>query len=122
MVLADTSFWIEHLRHGLPALAELLTEGSVLIHPFIAGELACANIKNRARLLGHLNALPRAAPASHEEVLCLVEEHELWGRGLGWVDAHLLASALLSHCGFWTLDGRLAQLARDMGLPSHRAA
>jgi predicted nucleic acid-binding protein len=120
-VLADTSVWIEHLRHGQPALAELLTESSVLMHPFIAGELSCGNLKNRAGLLADLSALPSAMPASHDEVLRLVDDRCLWGRGLGWVDAHLLASALLSHCAFWTLDGRLAQAAREVGLPPHRA-
>ena len=120
MVLVDTSVWIEHLRHGHPLLAELLTETSVAMHPFITGELACGNLKNRTGLLADLNALPAATLASQEEVLRLLEERGLWGRGLGWVDAHLLASALLSHSAFWTLDGRLAQAARDVGLPSYR--
>jgi predicted nucleic acid-binding protein len=116
MVLVDTSVWIDHLRDGQPVLARLLTEVAVLIHPFIYGELACGNLKNRTGILTDLNALPSAACASNEEVWRLIEDRKLWGKGIGWVDAHLIASALLSKCEFWTLDKRLEQAARDAGL------
>lgn len=116
MVLADTSVWIEHLRRGYPRLAGRLSEGLVLMHPFVSGELACGNLKNRAAILSHLRALPAAKPASNVEVLQLIEDRRLWGRGLGWIDAHLLASALLSNCPFWTLDTRLARAAAELGL------
>jgi hypothetical protein len=116
MVLVDSSVWIEHLRAGNPALAGLLSETRVLTHPLIAGELACGNLKNRAAILADFDALPSATPASHQEVLRLVDDRKLWGRGLGWIDMHLLASARLSGCQFWTLDRRLAQSARDLGL------
>jgi predicted nucleic acid-binding protein len=86
------------------------------MHPFVAGEIACGNLKGRAALLSDLNALPLATLASHTEVLRLIEDRKLWGRGLGWIDAHLLASALLSHCQFWTLDKRLTQAAADLGV------
>lgn len=112
MVLADTSVWIQHFRQGVPALAALLSEGLVLMHPFVSGELACGNLKNRASVLADLHALPSATLASETEVLQLIEERRLWGRGLGWIDAHLLASALLSHCELWTLDKHLAKAAR----------
>jgi predicted nucleic acid-binding protein len=107
MILADTSVWIQHLRRGESALAALLTEGVVLTHPFVIGELACGNLKHRARILTDLNDLPAAVPATHEEVLRLIEDRKLWGEGIGWIDAHLLASTLLSNCSFWTVDERL---------------
>lgn len=116
MVLVDTSVWIEHFRQTQPVFVELLSEGLVLMHPFVSGELACGNLKSRAALLSDLKALPSATLATHLEVLRLIEERRLWGRGLGWIDAHLLASALLSHCQFWTMDKRLAQAATDLGL------
>jgi predicted nucleic acid-binding protein len=116
MLLADTSVWIEHFRHREPALADRLSEGLVLMHPFIAGELACGNLKDRDAILSHLHALPSAKQASNAEVLQLIGDRRLWGRGLGWVDAHLLASALLSNCPLWTLDSRLASVSKELGL------
>lgn len=107
MVLVDTSVWIEHFRKGHAGLAALLNQASVLMHPFVLGELACGNLQKRARILGDLAELPRALAAIDEEVLQLIEERKLWGCGIGWVDAHLVASALLSNCRLWTLDERL---------------
>ena len=83
MVLVDTSVWIEHFRHGDPRLAARLSEGLVLMHPFVSGELACGNLKNRAGILSDLHALPPATPSSNAEVLQLIEGRRLWGRGLG---------------------------------------
>jgi len=116
MVLADTSVWIEHFRRGEPGLADRLREGLVLMHPFVSGELACGNLKNRAAILAGLHALPTAKLASSTEVLRLVDDRKLWGRGLGWVDVHLLASALLSNCRLWTLDKKLGRAAAELGL------
>lgn len=116
MVLADTSIWIEHFRHLEPTLADLLSEGLVLMHPFVFGELACGDLKDRAAILSHLQALPQSTVAANAEVLQLIEDRRLWGRGLGWIDTHLLASALLSNCRFWTLDIRLAKVAAEIGL------
>ena len=116
MVLADTSVWIEHFRRGEPTLANHLSEGLVLMHPFVSGELACGNLKHRAAILSDLNDMPQSRLASNAEVLHLIEDRRLWGRGLGWIDAHLLASALLSNCRFWTLDVRLAKAAAELGL------
>jgi predicted nucleic acid-binding protein len=118
MVLADTSVWVRHFRQGEPALAHHLSEGLVLMHPFVSGELACGNLKGRAAILSHLRALPQVKVASNAEVLQLIEDRRLWGRGLGWVDVHLLASALLSHCAFWTLDRKLREAATELGLNS----
>jgi predicted nucleic acid-binding protein len=116
MILADTSVWIEHFRRDQPALAEHLNEGVVLMHPFVSGELACGNLKDRSVVLSYLSALPAAKPATHDEALHFMDRHRIWARGLGWIDVHLLASAFLSDSRFWTLDKRLAQTGADLGL------
>jgi predicted nucleic acid-binding protein len=116
MVLVDTSVWIAHLRERQPVLADLLCNGLVLAHPFVIGELACGNLSQRESLLADWAALPAADRASDAEVMSLVESRRLWGRGLGWMDAHLLASALLSNCRLWTLDKRLNAAASDLGV------
>ena len=117
MILVDTSVWVDHLRSGLPLLANLLQEGEVLIHPWVIGEIACGNLRNRNQVLDLLQGLPTAVVASVSEVLLLIERSNLMGRGIGYVDAHLLAAAKLSRCGLWTQDRRLAALAQDQGLP-----
>jgi predicted nucleic acid-binding protein len=121
VILVDTSIWVEHLRRGLPRLATLLQEGKVLIHPWVIGELACGNLRNRADVLELLQGLPAASVASDAEVLLLIEREQLMGRGIGYVDAHLLASAKLSHCQLWTQDLRLAALAQQRGLAVQEA-
>ena len=121
MTLVDTSVWIEHLRAGSPELSSLLERGAVLTHPLVIGELACGTLKNRSRLLADLAALPRAVEATHEETLRLIEDRKLWGAGLGWIDVHLLASALLMNCGFWTLDRKLERAASMAGIAPHRS-
>jgi predicted nucleic acid-binding protein len=118
MVLADTPVWIQHFGRGEPRLASLLAEGLILMHPFVLGELACGNLKNRAEILADLQELPSAKLASTAEALQLIEDRRLWGRGLAWVDVHLLTSALLSDCGFWTLDKRLGDAAAKLGVKS----
>ena len=115
MILVDTSVWVEHLRHGLPRLAMLLQGGEVLIHPWVIGELACGNLRNRSQVLELLQGLPAASVASDAEVLLLIERDRLMGRGIGYVDAHLLASARLSRCRLWTQDRRLAGVAEGQG-------
>ena len=115
MILVDTSVWVEHLRHGLPRLATLLQEGEVMIHPWVIGELACGNLRNRQQVLELLLGLPMATVASDTEVLLLIERELLMGRGIGYIDAHLLASARLSHCRLWTQDRRLAAVAMEQG-------
>jgi len=122
MILVDTSVWVDHFRDANRALSEVLRGELALTHPFVVGELACGSLKNRTRVLADLNALPLARLATHKEVLHLVEERGLWGRGIGWIDAHLLASALLSNCQLWTLDGQLHQAAGRAGVkPYHYA-
>jgi predicted nucleic acid-binding protein len=114
--LADTSIWVDHFRHGRSDLADRLSEGSVLIHPGVFGELACGNLKHRATVMSDLAKLPTATLATDAEVLHLIEKRMLWGRGIGWIDAHLLTSALLSQCWLWTSDRRLAKAADDLGI------
>ena len=116
MILVDTSVWVEHLRHGLPRLATHLQEGEVLIHPWVIGELACGNLRNRSQLLELMQGLPAATVASEAEVLLLIERYRLMGRGIGYVEAQLLASAKLSHCRLWTQDRHLAAVAQEQGL------
>jgi predicted nucleic acid-binding protein len=116
MVLVDTSVWVAHLRDGAVGLEELLEAGDVVCHPFIAGELACGNLKNRSEVLSLLQALPMSVHAEHEEVLPFIENHRLMGRGLGYVDVHLLASANLTRVHLWTLDGQLNAVCSKMGL------
>ena len=116
MVLVDTSVWVKHFRQGKTGLAELLRDASVLTHPFVVGELACGAMHNRAQVIENLVLLPAVAAATHQEVLELIEKRRLWRRGIGWVDAHLLASALLSHCPLWTLDNRLNAAAELVGV------
>ena len=115
MILADTSVWIDHFRRGHPRLSELLEEGSVLCHPFVVGELACGNLQNRNEILDLLQALPIAQVAEHFEVLRFIEDQQIMGRGLGWIDTHLLVSAKLSGCPIWTLDKPLAKAAERLG-------
>jgi len=116
MVLVDTSVWVKHLRDGEPVFEEVLEDGHVLCHPFIVGELACGNLKKRTEILALLQALPMAVSAEHGEVLRFIEDHRLMAKGLGFIDMHLLASALLSGVQLWTLDKRLQQVALKLGL------
>lgn len=112
MVLADTSVWISHFRTGNTHFFELLEEGQVISHPFVVGELACGALEPRGQILGDLRRLPPAKTATDEEVLDLIERHHLWGTGLGFIDVHLLTSALLSHAPLWTNDKHLKAAAQ----------
>jgi len=104
VILVDTSIWVSHLNTGDVHLKALLEQGEVACHPFIIGELACGNIRNRTEVLSLLRALPMARMAEHDEVLNLINRHGLMGVGLGLIDVHLLASALLSNAPLWTAD------------------
>ncbi len=115
-MLVDTSVWVDHLRRGDPALSALLNREEVECHPFIIGELACGSLRRRAEVLSLLERLPRVPVGSHAEVLTFVERHRLMGRGIGWMDAHLLASAALAQVPLWTRDRRLSEVARTMGV------
>lgn len=115
-VLADTSVWIDHWRRGNSRLGELLEGSAVVIHPFVVGEIALGQVTARAEVLADLATLESPRVAEHDEVLALIERSRLWGRGIGWVDAHLLASVLLDRIRLWTLDASLARVARDLGV------
>jgi predicted nucleic acid-binding protein len=115
-VLADTSVWIDHWRHGNRRLAQLLERNSLVVHPFVLGEIALGQITSRTEVLADLATLDSPRVAEHAEVLALIERTRLWGRGIGWVDAHLLASALLDRIRLWSLDQRLARVARDLDI------
>lgn len=116
MILVDTSIWIEHLRRHLPPLAKALDAGMVAMHPWVIGELACGHLQNRQALLGLFNGLPHVVVAADHEVLLTIENRQLMGRGIGFIDAHLLTSALLSQATIWTADRRLCAVASDLGL------
>lgn len=108
MVLADTSVWIHHFRHDLPELRAALDDGSVVVHPFVIGALACGTLRRRREILEDLAELPAVDVAEHGEVLAMVEGRRLAGSGIGWLDAHLLASARIARVRLWTLDRALA--------------
>lgn len=117
MILVDTSVWVDHLRTGDTALAGLLDEGNVLAHPFVIGELACGNLRRRGEVLVLLSELPQAHHASDHEVLYFIERHRLMGSGIGYVDAHLLASVALTEAArLWTRDKRLTGVAQRLKL------
>jgi predicted nucleic acid-binding protein len=116
MVLVDTSVWVDHLRVGDPRLQRLLEEAEVASHPFVIGELACGNIQNRGEILHLLDALPKAQSADDHEVLAFIEKHRLHGKGIGYIDACLLSSCLLSRLSLWTKDRRLANIARQLAI------
>ena len=116
MVLVDTSVWVAHLRQGAVGLETLLHGSRVVCHPFIVGELACGNLKNRPEIISHLQRLPGAIRAKHEEVMQFIEHYGLMGKGLGYIDMHLLASARLTGVPLWTLDKRLNEMAIKLGV------
>ncbi len=116
MVLVDTSVWILHLRNGNTRLETLLDEGNVVCHPFIVGELACGNLKNRVEILSLLQALPMASHIEHEEVMRFIEDHSLVVKGLGYIDVHLIASAFLTDIPLWTADKKLNEISLKLGI------
>ncbi len=111
MLLVDTSVWVSHFREGNAELANLLNNGEVICHPFVVGELACGNLQNRNQILSLLQSLPMSIEAEHEETLDFIERNQLMGKGLGYVDIHLIASALLTGIPIWTHEKKLAQVA-----------
>lgn len=117
MILVDTSIWVDHLRTGDSKLKQLLEAGRVWTHPFVIGELACGNLKNRKLILSLLRDLPHARTATDDEVLLFIENNALMGRGIGYIDAHLLASvALTDSITLWTRDKRLHAVAESLGM------
>jgi predicted nucleic acid-binding protein len=116
MVLVDTSVWVRYLRDGDPDLKRLLNDGQVMCHPHIVGELACGNMKNRREILSLVQVLPQATLAQHEEILRFIELNHLMGKGLGYIDVHLSASALLTRVPMWSYDKGLNKVNESLGI------
>jgi predicted nucleic acid-binding protein len=110
-VLADTSIWIAHFRRSDPRLQGLLHKSEVFIHPAVVGELACGNLTGRNKVLSDLQKLPLASVADIDDTLFVIEARRLWGKGIGWIDAQLVSSALLTGCALWTHDKKLHNVA-----------
>jgi hypothetical protein len=111
MILVDTSVWVEHLRRGNERLKAMLLDDQVLCHPFVIGELACGHLTKRREILSLLRTLPKSYEIGHEEALAFVDNHRLMETGLGWIDIHLLASAVLTRARLWTFDTKLQKAA-----------
>jgi predicted nucleic acid-binding protein len=116
VILVDTSVWVDHLRRGNAALAAALERGDVICHPFVVGEISLGSLRRPREVLDLLSELPMASVAHHQDVLAIVTRLDLAGRGVGWVDAHLIASAIADRASLWTLDRRLAAAARTAGV------
>ena len=116
MVLVDTSVWVAHLLGGNTGLEILLNDGDVICHPLIIGELACGNLKNRSEILSLLQSLPMVSQAEHTEVMQFIENYHLMGKGLGYIDMHLLVSAILTKALLWTLDRKLKEISSKLGI------
>jgi len=116
MILVDTSVWIDHFRAGNERLKSLLFDQQVFCHRFIIGELACGTLRKRREILANLKALPEAHLVEHEEVMSFLKAHRLYGQGIGWVDAHLLASTLLTRSAIWTFDKPLRRAAAALNV------
>jgi len=117
VILVDTSVWARHIGRKVDTLSALLEGGEVSLHPFIVGEIALGNLRRREAVLADLRLLHQTAVATHEEVMDVVERHKLFGRGIGYVDAHLLAAALLAEdTQLWTIDKKLAAAAAELGI------
>jgi len=117
MILVDTSIWIDHLRAGDEELVALLNSAQVLSHPFVVGELACGKLRSRDEVLTLIGDLPQVTVATDAEVLYFIEQHGLMGRGIGYIDTHILAAvSLAGPARLWTRDKRLDAVAVDLGL------
>ena len=117
MILVDTSVWINHLRVANPRLVSLLNRNRILIHPMVIGELACGNVSNRVEVFSLLRSLPQVSDATDAETVFFIERHRLMGRGIGYIDAHLLAAAVMAApTQLWTADRRLTDLASELGV------
>ena len=116
MILVDTSVWIDHLRKNDQHLQFLLLEGEVVCHSFVIGDLVCGNLRNRKEIIGLLQSLPNTPQIDFAEYLYFVEKHKLYGKGIGFIDIHLLASTKLAQVKLWTFDKRLKSTAIELGI------
>jgi predicted nucleic acid-binding protein len=123
LILVDTSVWVDHFRRGDAGLINLLERSAVVMHPFVIGELACGNLRKRESILGLLQDLPAAVVANSDEALTFLEHHSLHGKGIGYIDVHLLASvALTPGARLWTRDARLRKTADLLGCTHQESA
>jgi predicted nucleic acid-binding protein len=113
--MVDTSVWVDHFRRGDAQLVALLEANAVVMHPFVVGEIACGSLADRALTLELLQHLPMAVVAEADEILAYIEGQSLHGKGIGFVDVHLLASAALAGIKLWTRDKRLHTVAQELG-------
>jgi len=113
MILVDTSVWVDHFRRSNDQLISLLDAGQVLTHPFVIGELALGSLRQRRVILQSLQDLPQATHAADTEVLAFIERYEIAGMGIGYIDIHLLVSAILTSARLWTRDKRLLKVLQD---------
>jgi predicted nucleic acid-binding protein len=123
VILADTSIWIDHFRHSDAELRRVIEDDMLLCHPFVIGELALGSLRDRTTVLAFLAAQRQAAVATHDEIMTMIDRHGLFGMGVGYADAHLLASVLLERgAALWTRNKRLGAAATKAGATLHRPA
>lgn len=123
MILVDTSIWIDHFRLSDAELRRVIENDLLLCHPFVTGELALGSLRDRTNVLGFLAAQRQAAVATHDEILTMIDRHALFSMGIGYTDAHLLASVLLGQgASLWTRDKRLKLAAEKAGASLHVSA
>jgi len=115
-VLVDTCVWVRHFRQRNPLLVDMLVDGEIWCHPIVVGELSMGTLKNRAQTLLDLIQLDRPPIATFDETRQMVESRRLWGRGIQWNDAQILASAVIAEVPLWTFDERLKEMAADLGV------
>ena len=115
-ILVDTSVWIKHLREGDQNLTQLLEQGLVACHPFIIGEIACGGIKNRHEIIDLLNDLPSTEILDHSDIIDFIENRKIMNKGIGYIDVHLLGSALVSDTPIWTFDKALKKMAFQLSV------
>jgi len=115
-ILVDTSVWIKHLRENEKNLIRLLEQGLVACHPFIIGELACGGIKNRHEIISLLNDLPSTDILDHYDIMEFIEYRKIMNKGIGYVDVHLLGSALVTETPLWTFDKALKKIANQLSI------
>ncbi len=116
MILPDTNIWIDHIRKSDPLLVAGIESRNVLVHPYVIGEVGLGSFQNREEIVEQLGLLPSAVVASHSDVMRFIACNELAGTGIGYVDCHLLASALIDGRHVWTRDKRLARQAQRLGI------
>jgi len=117
VILVDTSVWVDHLRTSDSQLSAKLEAADVVMHPMVLGELACGNLKDRQTLLALWRNLPQLSTPDNAEVLFFLERNRLWGRGIGYIDVHLLSAVSLNaEARLWTRDKRLRETAEQLGL------